>query len=184
LYAPINPFHPDNYVRGKAGKKKAKLKKAIKETQAQKTKTTIEGYILIGLSPSSLVMLDDASLYHTHEVQVENAIKYHARLEALTVVQMQTFIATLDYNAPTDSQVAKIEKFMDCKMPFKPEELKRVVKEAQDAGVDYSLYIHMAMCGLGSVMGKTDDGCTIGKDCSYFGRFHCRMEEHFKTGML
>jgi hypothetical protein len=162
---------------------KAKTKKAITEAQSAKTRATYDGYGSCCLS-YSVIMLDQKPWTRTEEFQKANARKYHARVEQLTAADLQTFIdAKLNpYSGDDEGLIKLIEQFMECRLPYDSKVLgARLVELAAE---DYEVYIHMAMCCLGSVAGKTDDGVDIGVDCSYFGRFHGRLEEHFFKCML
>jgi hypothetical protein len=110
------------------------------------------------------------------------AIKYHKRVQDLTCEDLEEFINTqiATHMGTVDELVAKIESFMTCLLPYRIKELERQIQGLDD----YEVSIHQAMCCLGVVSGKTDDGVKLGQDCSYFGRFHGRLEEYFFRCMI
>jgi hypothetical protein len=127
-------------------------------------------------------MLDQKPWTRSAEIQKTESIKYHTRINELSEEDLQTFIDDeIDSHTGTvDALVEKIESFMNCLLPYDKEKLESCIQELDD----YDVYIHQAMCCLGSVAGKTNDGVKLGEDCSYFGRFHGRLEEYFLTCMI
>jgi len=126
-------------------------------------------------------MLDQNPWTHIPSVQKEEAMKYHKRVQELTLEELQVFADTevLKHEGTVDELVDKIQTFMNCLLPYRLEALRSHIQGVED----FVVYIHEAMCPLGHVTGKTDDGVKLGEDCSYFGRFHGRLEEYFFTCM-
>ena len=125
-------------------------------------------------------MLDQSPWTRDENTMRSEADKYHKRLKELSVEDLAAFVkVAMNHQGNIEELVKLIEDFMHCLMPFDRKELEEKLILAGD---NYSVYLHMAMCCLGTVAGKTDDGTRIGKDCSFFGRFHGRLEESFMTG--
>jgi hypothetical protein len=179
LYTSINPFDVLNRVESKKDSGKSKIKVAIAASEAVKVEVSTEGYVF--LIKISVKMFDKSPWTRSPEIQAREARKYHDRLAELSEIELAVFVDDLlKFDDSDDLLVEKVETFMTCLLPFDCGVLKAHIEKLDT----FSVYIHIAMCCLKTVAGKTDSGSSIGEDCSYFGRFHGRLEEYLFGCML
>ena len=129
-------------------------------------------------------MLDRMPFFRDSESCKRNAILYHDRLKTLSLKELEKFsleLATASLQLSTSQIVLKIEKFMNCQLPFDHKILEGQL--AMHPG-KHHVMVHLAMCPLLAVAGKQETGTEVGVDCSLFGRFHNRLEGHLFSGMF
>lgn len=135
-------------------------------------------------------MLDRAPFYHelsTEECR-QRATAYHNMLQRLTAEDFESFFmqnvlplvnAVLSKTSKTvDNLVNCVETFLGVKLPFDHKAITQAIPQDKN----YDVYVHLGLCPLKGIYGKVEEGCIIGRDCSFFGRFHNRIERLYFDG--